>query len=84
MLASVNSLVWVLRLQGKYKAAEEINLRVLEGTEKALGREYIDILDSAYGLSLTLLSQAIQTPGPGYCISGQVRGSGGDGSTGVR
>lgn len=38
MLTGVSNLALVLRFQGKYEAAEEMNRRALEGREKSLGR----------------------------------------------
>jgi tetratricopeptide (TPR) repeat protein len=45
---------WVLQYQGKYEAAEEMNRRALEGSEKALGKEHPDTLTSVYCLAFLL------------------------------
>ena len=50
-LTSVNNLASVLRDQGKYEAAEEMNRRALEGREKVLGVEHPDTLTSVYSLA---------------------------------
>jgi tetratricopeptide (TPR) repeat protein len=47
----------VLRDQGKYEAAEEMNRRALEGREKVLGVEHPDTLNSVSNLALVLQNQ---------------------------
>ena len=47
----------MLRYQGKYEAAEEMNRRALEGREKALGKEYPDTLTSVYRLAFLFHQQ---------------------------
>jgi tetratricopeptide (TPR) repeat protein len=47
----------VLRGQGKYKQAEEMNRRALEGYEKALGKEHPATLTSVSNLALVLRNQ---------------------------
>jgi tetratricopeptide (TPR) repeat protein len=56
-LPVVNNLAWVLQQQGKYKAAEEINRRVLDGREKGLGPEHLDTLASLSNLAWVLQQQ---------------------------
>lgn len=51
-LGSLSSnLASVLRYQGRYKAAEEMNRRALEGYEKLLGKEHADTPTSIYCLA---------------------------------
>ena len=50
-LTSVSNLAGVLRNQGKYDEAEQMNRRALEGSEKALGEEHPDTLTSVYCLA---------------------------------
>jgi hypothetical protein len=45
---------FVLQDQGKYKAAEEINWRALEGHKKAVGKEHPSTLTSVGNLALAL------------------------------
>jgi hypothetical protein len=47
----LRNLAVVLLGQGKYKAAEEMHRRVLEGREKVLGIEYPDALTSINNLA---------------------------------
>jgi len=51
MLLSVISLAWVLRDQGKYEAAEEMNRRALDVGERILGPEHPDTLTSVSRLA---------------------------------
>ena len=56
-LATLDSLVMlalVLRGQGKYEAAEEMNRRALDGHEKVLGRDHPDTLTSVSNLASVL------------------------------
>ena len=57
ILNSLDLLASVLQDQGKYKAAEEMNRRVLKAEEKVLGVEYLDILISADNLASMLQDQ---------------------------
>ena len=50
-LNSLGLLGSVLRSQGKYEAAEEMNRRALEGREKVLGVEHPDTLTSVYNFA---------------------------------
>ncbi|OCL03965.1 hypothetical protein AOQ84DRAFT_226702 [Glonium stellatum] len=50
-------LALVLRSQGEYKGAEEMNQRALEGCEKALGKEHPTTLASVSNLALVLQDQ---------------------------
>jgi tetratricopeptide (TPR) repeat protein len=50
-------IVILLRYQGKYEAAEEMNRRVLAGSEKVLGRERLDTLTSVGNLASVLQEQ---------------------------
>ena len=50
-LNSLSLLALVLKDQGDYKAAEEMNRRALEGKEKVLGVEHPDILNSISNLA---------------------------------
>lgn len=43
-LMSLSNLALVLQYEGRYKAAEEMSQRALEGREKALGKEHPDTL----------------------------------------
>ncbi|KAF2266124.1 hypothetical protein CC78DRAFT_578705 [Lojkania enalia] len=45
------------RYQGKYKTAEEMNRRALEGREKTLGKEHPDMLNSVYCIDLLFHKQ---------------------------
>ena len=54
ILTRVNILALALQYQGKYKAAEEMNRRALEGKEKVLGVEHPDTLTSVNNLALVL------------------------------
>ncbi|KAH7109669.1 hypothetical protein B0J11DRAFT_420807, partial [Dendryphion nanum] len=51
------NLALVLQYQGKYEEAKEMNRRALEGTEKALGKEYPNTLTSAYCLAFLFHQQ---------------------------
>jgi len=51
---SLSLLAVVLRCQGKYEAAEEMNRRALQGREKALGVEHPHTLTSVNNLALVL------------------------------
>jgi hypothetical protein len=44
----------VLQYQGKYKEAEKLNRRALEGMEKELGVSYLDTLTSVSNLASVL------------------------------
>lgn len=57
-LDSLDILAEVLKLQGKYKQAEEINQRALTGREKVLGVDHPDTLKS-----VSLLAAALQGQG---------------------
>src|SRR5947199_10145231 len=56
-LTNENNLAEVLRNQGKYEAAEEMNRRALEGWEKALGPEHPYTLASVDNLAGVLWNQ---------------------------
>ncbi len=56
-LSSLSLLALVLRYQGKYEAAEEMNRRALEGREKVLGVEHPDTLTSVSNLASVLRDQ---------------------------
>jgi hypothetical protein len=56
-LTGVSNLASVLRGQGKYEAAEEINRRALAGREKVLGVEHPDMLISVSNLASVLQDQ---------------------------
>ena len=56
-LRSISNLAWVLERQGKYEAAEEMNLRALEIQEKALGPEHPDTLASVSNLAWVRMRQ---------------------------
>ena len=53
-LDSLSLLALVLRYQGKYEAAEEMNRRALEGYKKVLGVEHPSTLTSVSNLALVL------------------------------
>jgi tetratricopeptide (TPR) repeat protein len=53
-LSSVHNLARVLRNQGKYEVAVEMNRRALKGSEKVLGAENPDTLTSVYCLAYLL------------------------------
>jgi tetratricopeptide (TPR) repeat protein len=53
-LHSAAFLSQVLIKQTKYKEAEELSRRALEGREKVLGKDHPDTLDSVYGLAYLL------------------------------
>jgi hypothetical protein len=53
-LSDLHLLAEVLRSQGKYEAAEEINRRALEGREKVLGVKNSDTLISVYNIAYLL------------------------------
>lgn len=50
-LTSISGLALTLKMQGKYKAAETMNRKVLNGEEKMLGLEHPDTLLSLYCLA---------------------------------
>jgi tetratricopeptide (TPR) repeat protein len=56
-LTSVSNLALVLRDQGKYKEAEEMHRRALEGKEKVLGTEHPYTLISVNNLASVLQDQ---------------------------
>ena len=53
-LTSINNLVLVLTLQGKYEEAEEIHRQALALKETVLGKEYPDTLTSINNLANVL------------------------------
>jgi Tfp pilus assembly protein PilF len=55
-LTSISNLGLVLARQGKYKEAEAMHQRDLEGSEKVLRSEYPDTLTSVSNLGLVLAS----------------------------
>jgi tetratricopeptide (TPR) repeat protein len=57
ILANIGMLALVLRYQGKYDQAEEMNRRALEGRKTVLGQDHPDTLVSASDLALTLQYQ---------------------------
>ena len=50
-LTSVDNLALVFQYQGKYREAEKVNRRALEGKESILGVEHPDTLTSVYYLA---------------------------------
>ena len=56
-LMSMNNLVPLLQCQGKYKAAEEMNQRALDGYEKVLEKDRPEILKSVQYLASALQDQ---------------------------
>ena len=54
ILNSIGMLSLVLRYQGKYTEAEEMNRRALAGYEKVLRVDYPDTLTSVSNLALVL------------------------------
>ena len=50
-LTSVNNLAGVVQAQGRYREAETLNRRALEGWEKKLGEDHPDTLTSVYCLA---------------------------------
>ncbi|KAF2205150.1 TPR-like protein [Delitschia confertaspora ATCC 74209] len=54
---NMSSLAYVLQTQGKYKEAEKLNRRALEGYKKELGVQHPDTLTSMSNLAEMLLSQ---------------------------
>jgi hypothetical protein len=56
-LTSLNRLAAVLRHQGRYEEAEEMNRRALKGREKMLGKEHPDTLISVSSLASVLRQQ---------------------------
>jgi hypothetical protein len=70
-LAGAYSLAIAFYCQTKYEAVEAMAKRALERTEKALGREHLETLDSAYGLSLMLMARAVELRGQGVAYQGE-------------
>ncbi|KAI0914524.1 hypothetical protein F4823DRAFT_572174 [Ustulina deusta] len=56
-LTTIAVLASVLRGQGKYNKAEEMNRRALKGYEKVLGKQHPDTLTSVSNLALVLREQ---------------------------
>jgi hypothetical protein len=57
MLSSMNNLASMYREQGRWKEAEELEVRVIETRKKVLGEDHPDTLTSMGNLAVTCMNQ---------------------------